>query len=111
MIRRPPRSTRVRSSAASDVYKRQLLPLEQLAKEPSGRMGVAISLNQDVDHPHEDLVQVPHVAEPALAMPELPGILRSELPTPLPDGLVGDDDAPLREEFFDVAETHSEPMV
>src|SRR5665811_1842235 len=25
MIRRPPRSTRVRSSAASDVYKRQLL--------------------------------------------------------------------------------------
>ncbi|WP_460379342.1 hypothetical protein [Staphylococcus aureus] len=24
MIRRPPRSTRVRSSAASDVYKRQL---------------------------------------------------------------------------------------
>src|SRR5665811_541865 len=26
MIRRPPRSTRVRSSAASDVYKRQVLP-------------------------------------------------------------------------------------
>ncbi|WP_460379539.1 hypothetical protein, partial [Staphylococcus aureus] len=25
MIRRPPRSTRVRSSAASDVYKRQVL--------------------------------------------------------------------------------------
>ena len=28
MIRRPPRSTRVRSSAASDVYKRQELPVE-----------------------------------------------------------------------------------
>src|SRR5665811_2561191 len=27
MIRRPPRSTRVRSSAASDVYKRQLLAI------------------------------------------------------------------------------------
>src|SRR5665811_1393701 len=27
MIRRPPRSTRVRSSAASDVYKRQLIAL------------------------------------------------------------------------------------
>src|SRR5665811_2618343 len=26
MIRRPPRSTRVRSSAASDVYKRQISP-------------------------------------------------------------------------------------
>src|SRR5665811_2436890 len=29
MIRRPPRSTRVRSSAASDVYKRQTQALEQ----------------------------------------------------------------------------------
>src|SRR5665811_1820630 len=29
MIRRPPRSTRVRSSAASDVYKRQLAPSRQ----------------------------------------------------------------------------------
>src|SRR5665811_2483465 len=27
MIRRPPRSTRVRSSAASDVYKRQTMPV------------------------------------------------------------------------------------
>src|SRR5665254_23787 len=30
MIRRPPRSTRVRSSAASDVYKRQPSPPERL---------------------------------------------------------------------------------
>ena len=29
MIRRPPRSTRVRSSAASDVYKRQLQALTE----------------------------------------------------------------------------------
>src|SRR5665811_1009126 len=33
MIRRPPRSTRVRSSAASDVYKRQVL-LYRLTGEP-----------------------------------------------------------------------------
>ena len=32
MIRRPPRSTRVRSSAASDVYKRQLLGTSQQLK-------------------------------------------------------------------------------
>src|SRR5665811_771366 len=32
MIRRPPRSTRVRSSAASDVYKRQELQLTNLGK-------------------------------------------------------------------------------
>ena len=34
MIRRPPRSTRVRSSAASDVYKRQILA-DTLALEVS----------------------------------------------------------------------------
>src|SRR5665811_1038835 len=32
MIRRPPRSTRVRSSAASDVYKRQLFDDKSRAK-------------------------------------------------------------------------------
>src|SRR5665811_2435818 len=35
MIRRPPRSTRVRSSAASDVYKRQELGLGYLSLERS----------------------------------------------------------------------------
>ena len=35
MIRRPPRSTRVRSSAASDVYKRQILiAANDIAKKP-----------------------------------------------------------------------------
>src|SRR5665811_1511769 len=32
MIRRPPRSTRVRSSAASDVYKRQAYAMRWVAK-------------------------------------------------------------------------------
>src|SRR5665811_2198592 len=34
MIQRPPRSTRVRSSAASDVYKRQLEVLRRQVKRP-----------------------------------------------------------------------------
>ena len=34
MIRRPPRSTRKESSAASDVYKRQLLPAIEKAMPP-----------------------------------------------------------------------------
>src|SRR5450756_2466463 len=36
MIRRPPRSTQSRSSAASDVYKRQLLNYEYRNKYDSG---------------------------------------------------------------------------
>src|SRR5450756_1880272 len=34
MIRRPPRSTQSRSSAASDVYKRQVVHLPAVADEP-----------------------------------------------------------------------------
>src|SRR5665811_245795 len=41
MIRRPPRSTRVRSSAASDVYKRQVI--KQFEKD-------AIALENDDEH-------------------------------------------------------------
>lgn len=35
----------------------------------------------------------------------------STFPAELPDGLVGDHGAPLREEFFDVAKAQGEPMV
>jgi dihydrolipoamide dehydrogenase len=44
MIRRPPRSTLMRSSAASDVYKRQALKLEKLPKEIVVYGGGAIAL-------------------------------------------------------------------
>ena len=54
---------------------------------------------------------MPHVAQPPLAMLEIPCVLGSELPTPLPYGLVGDDDSPLRQEFLDVAEAEAEPVV
>ena len=45
MIRRPPRSTLDRSSAASDVYKRQLLRLEREQRPAEG-----VGLDRHVDH-------------------------------------------------------------
>ena len=39
MIRRPPRSTQSRSSAASDVYKRQLQEHKQITVEQYSRIG------------------------------------------------------------------------
>ena len=54
---------------------------------------------------HEEFIQMPDVSQPSLPTPEISGVLRSELPTPLPDGLVGDDDSSLRQEFLDVSET------
>ncbi len=46
-----------------------------------------------------------------LAALELACVLGTELPTPLPDGLVGDDDSTLREELLDIAEAQARPMV
>jgi len=46
-----------------------------------------------------------------LATFEFPRVLGSELPAPLPDGLVGKDDPPLRQEFLNVAKAQGKPMV
>jgi hypothetical protein len=54
---------------------------------------------------HEDLVQVPHVTQLTLSIPEPPSVLGSELPTPLPHGLVADHAAPLGQELLDIAES------
>ena len=121
------------SSVALQLVSHQLprsasLPLQELAEEPFGRTGVAISLNQDLDDitvlvhgppqvvpfapdPHEDFVYLPHVTQPTLATLQLSGVLRSELPTPLPDGLMGDGDSPLRQQILHVAETQGKPVV
>ena len=52
---------------------------------------------------HEELVQIPRVAQ--ASAPERPGVRRTECPTPLPNGLVGNGDAPLCQEIFGVSET------
>src|SRR5450756_2739504 len=53
MIRRPPRSTQSRSSAASDVYKRQRL-LERLDRAGAAALGVGIGVC--LDHVHPEMV-------------------------------------------------------
>jgi hypothetical protein len=60
---------------------------------------------------HEYLVQVPHVAQLPLSTFEFLCVLGPELPAPLSDGLVGDDDTPLRQEFLLFAEAQGESMV
>src|SRR5665811_239838 len=59
MIRRPPRSTRVRSSAASDVYKRQVLNLLDTALDAVGASCLFIS---------HDLAVVSQLCERVLVM-------------------------------------------
>ena len=60
---------------------------------------------------HEQLVQVPSIAQTPLSTPQIPSLVRTEFPTPLPDRLVGNDDPALGQKIFDVAEAQAEPIV
>jgi hypothetical protein len=85
-------------------------------------------LNKDVDHipvlvdsppeivplaldVHEELVQVPDVSHTTSPTPEVPSVVESECLTPLPNGLVGDDDSPLCQELLNISEAQTESMI
>ncbi len=104
------------------------LTLQQLTEEAFSCTPIAARLEQDVDHVavlidrtpeilplppdgHEEFVQVPGVAQVTLSPLEGTGVRGAELSTPLSDGLVGDDDAPLCQEIFDISEAQTEAEV
>ena len=60
---------------------------------------------------NENLIHVPVVAQPPLSSLQLPSIVETEFLTPLPDRLIGDDDAALGEKIFDIPETQAEAMI
>jgi len=72
------------------------------------RPPLIVQLTPDFD---EDLVQVPNVSQVAFATSEAPSVLGPELPTPLPHGLVGHDNAAFRKEFLDLAKAQRESVV
>ena len=113
----------------SDDSKR-LFPLaaHQSLKEPLGGALIPAWLNQDVNHvavlihgppkilllaidPHEDFVQVPDIAEAALAPLQLSSIVRTELLTPMSNGFIGDHDSAFGEKILDISETQAETMI
>jgi len=58
----------------------------------------------------EDLVQMPVVAEPALAPLQLADIICAELLTPPPNRFIGYDDAAFRQKILDVSEAKAETI-
>ena len=56
-------------------------------------------------------IQMPNVSRAWRLMAEAPGILRSELLTPAPDRLIGDDDATLEQHLLDEPEAQRKPEV
>ena len=104
------------------------LTFQQLSEEAFSRTPIAARLDEDVDHVavlvnrtpeivlltpdvHEEFIQVPRIAQATLSPLEPTRILRTELPTPLSDGFVGDQDPPLCQEIFDITEAQAKAMV
>ena len=59
----------------------------------------------------EHLVEMPSVSHPTASAPQPPRVDRTEPLAPLPNRLVGDRHASLREEIFGIAEAEAESMV
>jgi hypothetical protein len=56
-------------------------------------------------------LEMPLVAWPGAPPPELIGILLAEFATPFADGLIGYDDAPYKEQLFDIPVAEAEAVV
>jgi hypothetical protein len=89
---------------------------------------IAARLNQDVDHvailihgppevmllsidSNKDFVQMPSVAEAALAALQISGIARTELLTPDSDRFIRDDDSAFGKKFLDISKAHAETTI
>ena len=104
------------------------MPFQQLPKEARRGMPIALGLHKDVDHVailvnrppeillpppdvHEQLVQIPGVAQTPALSPQRTRVLQTESPTPVPNALVADRDAPLGQQVLRIAEAEAEAMV
>ena len=120
---------RVTAQLVGDQASRHLpLVLQQLAKEAHRGVPIPSRLHEDVEDVtvlihgapqvllatldrDEHLVEMPGVSHPTASAPQPPRVDRTEPLAPLPNRLVGDRHASLREEIFGIAEAEAEPMV
>ena len=108
--------------------RRLALSLQHFAKEPLSSSLVSAFRNEDVEDItvlincspkvvlltldlHEDLIDMPDVAQSAPFPSDCACVTRPELRTPGADSLVGDDDAALGQQVFDVSKAEREAMV
>ena len=104
------------------------LALKQTAEEPFSRTLIATTLHENVHgipilinrtpeilplplNGDEHFVDVPDIAQAALSFFKLMSIGRYKLLAPLANCFVGDRDATVGKQFFDLSEPEAEPMV
>src|ERR1700722_15320888 len=97
-----------------------LQALQQPAKEPFRGFGIPPRLNEDVEHDavlvhgtpkivlhsldsDEYLVEVPLIPRSWASAAKALGKALAEIPTPAPNGLIGEDDATLRQQEFNIS--------
>ena len=120
---------RVTAQLVGDQASRHVpLVLQQLAKEAHRGVPISSRLHEDVEDVtglihgapqvllatldrDEHLVEMPGVSEPATSAPQSARIFRTEAPTPLPDGLIGDVDTPAGQQVLHVSEAEREAMI
>ena len=104
------------------------LMLQHLTKESRSGSTISTLANQNIDYVSilidgtpqiemltsdfdAELIYMPDVAEPPLFAPQIAGIGRTELQTPISNCLVRNDDASLSKQLFDISKAQREPML
>ncbi len=104
------------------------LAFQEFPEESHGCLPIPSRLHEDVDdvavlvhsapqillatlHRDEQFVQMPGVTHPTAAAPKTSRVNRTEALTPLPNGFIGDRNAPLREPVLHIPEAETEAMV
>jgi hypothetical protein len=105
-----------------------LKAFQQPAKESLGRVAVSPWLNEDIEHdtvlidrapkimlhsanPDEHLVEVPLISRSWTTATQAFGKVLAEFLAPAPDGLIGDNNAPLGQEELNVSQAEAEHVV
>ena len=103
------------------------LTAQQSAKEPLGGTLIAARLQQNIDEitvlnhgtskilllavdSEEEVVQIPGITEASLFLLKTSGIVGSEFPAPLADGLVRNNDSAFGQKIFHITEAQTEAM-
>ena len=114
----------VRDQPARDTS----LALQQLPEESDSGAPIPARLHEDVEdvavlvdgapqilsaslQRHKQLVEMPRVAHPTTPLPKPPCVDRTKPLAPLPNSLVGDDDASLIQQIFHIPEAEPKAMI
>jgi len=124
-----PLSHTVASQLVSHDHARHILKaFQQAPKEAFGCLGIPPWLNEDVEHdailihgtpkivlhalnPDEHLIKVPLVTGLWTTAAQAIGKALAELLAPAPNGLIGDNDATLRQQEFNISKAEAERVI